>query len=40
MARLLEDQLREPKPLTFERVKRLISQLKGAVDRERGGLSE
>jgi len=40
MARLLEDQLREPEPLTFERVKRLISQLKGAVDRERGGLSE
>ena len=40
MARLLEDQLREPKPLTIERVNRLISQLKGAVDRERGGLPE
>jgi hypothetical protein len=38
MAGILEDQLREPKPLTIERVKRLISQLKGAVDREQGGL--
>ena len=39
-ARFFEDILRENKPQSIERVKRLISQLKRAVDRERGGLPE
>jgi hypothetical protein len=39
-ARFFEDILRENKPQSIDRVKRLISQLKGAVDRYRGGLPE
>ena len=37
-ARFFEDVLRENKPQSIERIKRLISQLKGAADRYRGGL--
>lgn len=39
-ARFLEDVLRENKPQSIEFIKRLISQLKGAVDRIQGGLPE
>ena len=39
-ARFLEDVLRENKPQSIDGIKRRISQLKGAVDRERGGLPE
>jgi hypothetical protein len=37
-ARFFEDVLRENKPQSIDRIKRLISQLKGAADRYRGGL--
>lgn len=36
--RFLEDVLRQNKPQSMDFIKRLISRLKGAVDRERGGL--
>jgi hypothetical protein len=39
-ARFFEDVLRENKPQSIERIKRLVSQLKGAVERYRGGLPE
>ena len=39
-ARFFEDVLRENKPQSIDRMKRLISQLKGAADREQGGLPE
>lgn len=39
-ARFFEDVLRENKPQSIDRVKRLISQLKGASDREQGGLPD
>ena len=39
-ARFFEDILRENKPQSIERVKRFVSQLKGAADRYRGGLPE
>jgi hypothetical protein len=37
-ARFFEDVLRENKPQSVDHIKRLISQLKGAADRYRGGL--
>jgi hypothetical protein len=37
-ARFFEDLLRENEPQSIDRIKRLISQLKGAADRYRGGL--
>lgn len=39
-ARFFEDVLRENKPQSIDGIKRRISQLKGAADRERGGLPE
>ena len=39
-ARLLEDVLRYNNPMGIERLKRLVSQLKGAAAREQGGLPE
>jgi hypothetical protein len=39
-AGLLEDVLRYNNPMGIERLKRLVSQLKGAAAREQGGLPE
>jgi hypothetical protein len=38
--RFFEDLLRENKPQKIDQVKRLVSRLKGAIDRECGGLPE
>ncbi len=39
-ARFFEDVLRDNEFQSIDRLKRLISQLKGAADREQGGLPE
>jgi hypothetical protein len=39
-ARFFEDILRENKPQSIEGLKRWVSRLKGAVDREQGGLGD
>lgn len=39
-ARLLEDVLRTNRPQSIGQLKRLVSRLKGAADRDRGGLPE
>ncbi len=39
-ARFLEDVLRHNKPQSIGQLKRLISRLKGAANREQGGLPE
>ncbi len=40
VVRFFEEVLRENKPQNIDFIKRLISRLKGAIDRERGGLPE